>query len=277
MAGFPRQSRDMNQLPIFLSLAGRAVIVVGDGEAADAKARLVLAAGGRIVRESEAGVVAFVALDDEAEAQAAADRLKARGLLVNVVDRPAMSDFLMGAIIDRSPVLVAVSTGGATASLSRALRGRLEALLPASLGLLARAIGEARGAASAAHPGVADRRRLWERALAEGAALDPLAPLVDPDAAVAAAIAGGSAAVDEVRVIMVSSADPGELTLNQLAALGRCDALVVEGDVPVAVVDRARRDAVRLERVPDEIEGLVVVLRFSAGADAPQASNSVSQ
>jgi len=255
-------------LPIFLNLAGRPVVIVGEGEAAAAKARLVTAAGGRIVGEGEAGVVAFVALDDEAEAQAAADRLKARGLLVNVVDRPAMSDFLMGAIIDRSPVLVAVSTGGATASLSRALRGRLEALLPASLGPLARAIGDARSAASAAHASVADRRRLWERALAEGAALDPLAPLVDPDAAVAAAIAGGSAAADELRVITVASADPGELTLNQLAALGRCDALVVEGDVSAAVVDRARRDAMRLHRVPDEIEGLVVVL---------QASNSVSQ
>lgn len=251
----------METLPIFLNIAGRPVIIVGDGEAAAAKARLVTAAGGTIVGEADAGVVAFVALDDEAEAQAAADRLKARGLLVNVVDRPAMSDFLMGAIIDRSPVLVAVSTGGATASLSRALRGRLEALLPASLGPLARAIGDARSATSAAHPGVADRRRLWERALAEGAALDPLAPLVDPDAAVAAAIAGGSAAVNEVRVIVVSSADPGELTLNQLAALGRCDVLVVEGAVPAAVVDRARRDAVRLPRVPEPIEGLVIVLR----------------
>jgi uroporphyrin-III C-methyltransferase/precorrin-2 dehydrogenase/sirohydrochlorin ferrochelatase len=251
----------MDQLPIFLSLAGRAVILVGDGEAAAAKARLVTAAGGRIVGEAEGGVVAFVALDDEGEAAAAAARLRARGLLVNVVDRPAMSDFLMGAIIDRSPVLVAVSTGGATASLSRALRGRLEALLPASLGPLARAIGNARGAASAAHASVADRRRLWERALAEGAALDPLAPLADPDAAVAAAIAGGSAAVNEVRVIEITSADPGDLTLNQLAALGRCDVLVVEGDVPAAVVDRARRDAVRMDRVPEPVEGLVVVLR----------------
>ena len=258
----------METLPIFLNLAGRPVIIVGDGEAAAAKARLVTAAGGRIVGAAEDGVVAFVALDDEAQAQAAADRLKARGMLVNVVDRPAMSDFLMGAIIDRSPVLVAVSTGGATASLSRALRGRLEALLPASLGPLARAIGDARSAASAAHPGIADRRRLWERALAEGAALDPLAPLMDVDAAVAAAIAGGSAAVNMVQVIAVASADPGDLTLNQLAALGRCDALVVEGKVPAAVIDRVRRDAVRLAAVPEAIEGLVIVL---------QASNSVSQ
>lgn len=258
----------MDTLPIFLTLAGRPVIIVGTGEAAAAKARLVTAAGGVIVGEDAAGVVAFVALDDKAEAVAAATRLRTRGLLVNVVDRPAFSDFLMGAIIDRSPVVVAVSTGGASASLSRALRGRLEALLPASLAALATAIGNARGAASAAHPAIADRRRLWERALAPGGGLDLLRAVEDAEAAVAAAIAGGSAAVNEVRTITVASADPGDLSLNDLAALGRCDALVVMGDVPAAVIDRARRDAVRLAAVPPVVEGLVVVL---------QAISSVSQ
>lgn len=251
----------METLPVFLPLAGRDVIIVGDGEAAAAKARLVVAAGGRVVGEAADGVVAFVALDDAADAAATAARLKARGLIVNVVDRPAMSDFLMGSIIDRSPVVIAVSTGGATASLARALRGRLEALLPASLGPLASAIGAARGAASLAHPTINDRRRLWERALAPGAPLDPLRPLADAVAAVAAAITGSSAAASETREIVVNSADPGELTLNQLAALGRCDALVVEGAVPAAVVDRARRDAVRLDQRPIAPQGLVVVLR----------------
>ena len=263
----------MQSLPIFVALAGRPVIVIGDGEAAAAKARLVTAAGGVIVGEDAAdAALAFVAVDDEAEARATAARLRSRGLLVNVVDRPAMSDFLMGSIIDRSPVVVAISTGGATASLARALRGRLEALLPASLGPLATAIGGARAATSAAHPGVADRRRLWERALAEGAALDPLRPLADPVAAVAAAIAGGSAAQDDVRVIGVASADPGDLTLNQLGWLGRCDTLVVEAGVPPAIVDRARRDAVRMAALPaSPPEGLTVVLR------CVQASSSVSQ
>ncbi|MBB6226994.1 uroporphyrin-III C-methyltransferase/precorrin-2 dehydrogenase/sirohydrochlorin ferrochelatase [Polymorphobacter multimanifer] len=262
----------MDVLPLFVPLAGRKVIMVGDGEAAAAKLRLVEAAGGVGCDESAGdAVLAYVALDDEVEAAAAAARLRARGLLVNVVDRPAMSDFLMGAIIDRSPVVVSISTGGASASLARALRGRLEGLLPASLGGLARAIGGARRAASAAHPAISDRRRLWERSLAEGGALDPLRPLAAPEAAVAAAIAGSSAAVTELREIMVSSDDPGELSLNALAALGRCDALLVLPGVPAAVTDRARRDAVRLEVLPDKLpEGLTVVLR-------PQASSSVSQ
>ncbi len=250
----------MDQLPIFLNLAGRNVIIIGDGEAAAAKARLVVAAGGVVVGEDQPAALAFVARDDPGESRTISERLRQRGLLVNVVDRPAMSDFLMGAIIDRSPVVVAISTGGASASLARALRGRFEALLPASLGALAGVIRGARRAAAAAHPTMDDRRRLWEGALAEGCALDPLRPIVDPEAAVAAAIAGKSAVQPETLTISVTSADPGELTLNQLAALGRCDALVVVGDVPAAVIDRARRDAVRLAAVPSEMPGLTVVL-----------------
>ena len=69
--------------------------------------------------DAAAAALAFVALDDEAAAVAAAQRLRARGLLVNVVDRPTLSDFRMGSIIDRAPVTVAISTGGATASLAR--------------------------------------------------------------------------------------------------------------------------------------------------------------
>jgi uroporphyrin-III C-methyltransferase/precorrin-2 dehydrogenase/sirohydrochlorin ferrochelatase len=253
----------MQHLPIFVTLAGRRVILVGDGEAAEAKARLVRAAGGKIVGEDAAdAALAFVALDDDADALAAAARLRARGLLVNVVDKPALSDFLMGAIIDRAPVTLAISTAGASASLARALRTRLEALLPASLGPLARAILAARDAVSARHPTPNDRRRLWERALAEGGPLDPLAALADPDAAVTAVVAGSSAAAPELLVITITSLDPGELTLNQLNALARCDALVTEGEVPPAIIDRARRDAARLAAVPDPLPpGLTVVLR----------------
>lgn len=252
----------MQQLPIFVNLAGRAVILVGEGEPAEAKARLVRAAGGRIESEDAAeAVLAFVAIEDEGEAQAAATRLRARGLLVNVVDKPALSDFLMGAIIDRSPVVVAISTAGASASLARSLRTRLEALLPASLGPLASAILAARDAVSARHPTPNDRRRLWERALAEGGPLDPFAAHADVDAVVGAVVAGSSASVPELRVIPVSSADPGDLTLNQLNALARCDALVVVGPVAPAVIDRARRDAARLETVPEPLPpGLTILL-----------------
>ena len=73
---------------------------------------------------------------------------------------------------------------------------------------------------------------------------------------------GTSAAAPELLEIVVISRDPGELTLNQMNALARCDALVTQGDVPPAIVDRARRDAARLDAVPDPLPaGLTVVLR----------------
>ena len=119
----------MQQLPIFVNLAGRQVILVGDGEPAEAKARLVRAAGGELVGEDSAdAVMAFVAIDDDAEALAAATRLRARGLLVNVVDRPELCDFTTPSILDRDPVLIAVGTGGASAGLAKILRLRLERL-----------------------------------------------------------------------------------------------------------------------------------------------------
>ena len=176
-----------------------------------------------------------------------------------------MSDFLMGAIIDRSPVVVAVSTAGASASLARALRTRFEALLPASLGPLARAILAARDAVAARHPTPNDRRRLWERALAQAGPLDPFAALPDADAAVSRVIEGSSTATPQLREIAITSDDPGDLTLNQLNALARCDALVVVGAVVPAIIDRARRDAARLDAVPDPLPaGLTVVLRDEA-------------
>jgi uroporphyrin-III C-methyltransferase / precorrin-2 dehydrogenase / sirohydrochlorin ferrochelatase len=252
----------MQQLPIFVTLAGRPVILIGEGEPADAKARLITAAGGVIVgEETPAATLAFVALGDDDAANAAASRLRQRGLLVNVVDKPALSDFLMGAIIDRSPVLVSVSTGGASASLSRALRTRLEALLPASLGPLATAIFGARAAVNARHPTPSDRRRLWERAMAEFGPLDPFAALADPAAAVAQVIAGDSGALPQLAAITVTSPDPGELTLNQLNLLARCDVLVADSAVPSAIIDRARRDAQRADVVPDPLPpGLTVQL-----------------
>ena len=117
----------MNQLPIFVTLRDRNVMLVGDGEAADAKRRLIERAGGICVAEGSLDVMlAFVAIEDADEAAVIAARLKATGLLVNVVDQPRLCDFTTPAIIDRNPVLIAIGTGGASAGLAKALRQRLE-------------------------------------------------------------------------------------------------------------------------------------------------------
>jgi uroporphyrin-III C-methyltransferase/precorrin-2 dehydrogenase/sirohydrochlorin ferrochelatase len=248
----------MQQLPIFLNLAGQPVLLVGDGAAADAKRRLIEAAGGIVVDDGPARL-AFVAIDDAGEARRIADVLRARRILVNVVDKPALCDFTIPAIIDRSPVTVAIGTGGTSASLAKALRERLEVLLPAPLGRLAGQLRAARARLVERFPDAAERRGALDAMLAPGGSLDPLADPGDVEAAIdAAAVPAGS----RHAVVVVDSDDPDDLRLYQLRLLAQADAIVRDDDVADAIVDRARRDAVRL--APDEASaasGLVVTIR----------------
>ena len=124
----------LTSLPLFVRLGGRPVILLGEGEPAEAKRRLLDRAGALVVGEEAQATLAIVAIEDEDAAQAAIARLKARGILVNAVDRPAACDFTLPAIVERGPVIVAIGTGGVSAGLAAALRQRLETLLPAGSG-----------------------------------------------------------------------------------------------------------------------------------------------
>lgn len=246
-------------LPIFVRLSGRAVVLVGEGEAADAKRRLLERAGATIVREEQAGEarLAVVADDDEVRGEAAAHRLKAQGLLVNVVDRPELCDFTLPAIVDRAPLLVAIGTGGVSAGLAAAVRQRLEAILPAGIGRLAEALHAARVALRARFPETAQRRRAIGAALAAGGALDPLSDHDGKD--VVERIAAGAA--PRVAHVRLRSTDPDDLTLREARWLAQADRVTHRGDVPAAVLDRARADAVRelTEAAPSaSAEGLTV-------------------
>jgi uroporphyrin-III C-methyltransferase/precorrin-2 dehydrogenase/sirohydrochlorin ferrochelatase len=155
------------------------VIVLGEGAPAEAKRRLVERAGGQVVADLEAGIeagagLAFVAVDDAREAEAAADRLRAAGVLVNVADRPELCDFMTPSILDRDPVQVAIGTDGASAGLAKHLRLRLEAVLPDGIGRLARSLGAAREALRERWPNSAERRAALDAALEPGGALDPM-------------------------------------------------------------------------------------------------------
>src|SRR5690606_11177504 len=118
----------MHSLPLFVNLAGQPVLLLGTGEAAHAERRLIERAGGIAVTEDDARAaqarIAFIALDALDAPEQAAARLKATGKLVNVVDRPDLCDFTTPAIVDRDPVLIAVSTGGTASGLAAALRQR---------------------------------------------------------------------------------------------------------------------------------------------------------
>lgn len=235
----------MQQFPIFVNLAGRLVLVVGDGDAADAKIRLVNRAGGQVVRQWQSGVMlAFVALDDADAAAHAATQLRAKGLLVNVVDRPQFCDFTTPAIIDRAPVTIAVGTAGASAGLAKAVRQRIEALLPARLGELAAALLAARPAIKARWPDAADRRRAIDAGLAAGAPLDPLRPQAADHVS---NWLHTDAQPDSTRleVIRLTSFDPDELTLRSARLMGEADHIFYSPAIPPAILHRARADAVR--------------------------------
>lgn len=237
----------MRALPLFHRVAGKPVVVLGEGEAAEAKRRLVERAGGRAVADSEPGArLAFVAHDDPVLCEAEAARLRNEGLLVNVVDRPDLCDFTTPSIVDRDPVLIAIGTDGTSAGLAKHLRLRLETLLPAGLGRLAEALHAARAALRGRWPDAADRRRVLDAALEEGGMLDPLAE-ASADRIDMWLDEGGRGAVSEAVSIVLSSIDPEDLTLRQARLLGRADCILFEPDVPAEILDRARADAVRLE------------------------------
>lgn len=241
----------MHSLPVFVRLSGRPVILLGDGEAAAAKRRLLERAGALIIDDENAGAaLAIVALDGDA-ADAAAARLKARGFLVNVVDRPELCDFTTPAIVDRDPVLIAIGTGGASAGLAKALRQRLEALLPPWLGGIANFLSESRAALRRRWPDNGDRRRAIDALLAEGGLLDPLGATAPALAEVATLEV--SPPPGRIETVRIASADPDDLTLRAARLLGSADALWHAGDVPDAILSRARADAERhIAAVPPE-------------------------
>ncbi len=254
-----------DSLPLFHRITGQPVIVLGEGEAAQAKRRLVEKAGGIVVGEEAEARLAFVGIEDEVEAVAAATRLRARGLLVNVVDRPALCDFTVPSLLDRSPVLIAIGTGGASAGLAKALRLRLEALFPPVLGQLAEALFAARSALRQRFPDGGDRRRALDAALGEGGALDPLRS--GNETGVERWLQGASTNPDIIAEFTLTSADPDDLTLGQARLLGSADLVAYESGVPPAIIARARADAAQLELEPGAqcpaYRGLVVIIRLA--------------
>ena len=257
-------------LPLFHRIAGQPVIVLGSGEAAEAKRRLVERAGGMVIDDMQEGIdkgarIAFVAHESEDAARGDAVRLRCAGLLVNVVDRPALCDFTTPAIIDRDPVLVAIGTGGASAGLAKALRMRLEALLPPSLGDLATALGGAREGLRARWGDARERRQALDAALAEGGPLDPLAG--HDSEAVSQWLTGGDGKGSSGRSVEIvpRSVDPDDLTLREARWLAGADLVAHEKDVPSRLLDRARADAARVlvaeGEVPRPAPGLTVIVR----------------
>lgn len=240
---------ELDSLPLFHRIAGKKVLVLGEGAAAEPKRRLIERAGGVIVDDMQRAIddgvrIAFVAFEDAKVCETKAIQLRGAGMVVNVVDRPDLCDFTTPSILDRNPVLIAVGTGGASAGLAKHVRLRLEKLLPQSLGDLARGLFAARPRLRKSYPDGADRRRALDAALREGGALDAL----DPDSfdRIETWLLGG-ANIEPGRVeeVVLTSADPEDLTLRQARLLGEADAVCADGAIAPAILARARADALR--------------------------------
>jgi precorrin-2 dehydrogenase/sirohydrochlorin ferrochelatase len=271
----------MDAFPAFFPLAGRTVAVVGEGEGALAKVRLLQGSPARILRLSpEAGadpaayagaVLAFVAVADEGQARACAAAARAAGVPVNVTDRPALCDFTTPAVIDRGEVVAAIGTGGAAPILASLLRAQLEAALPQGIGALADLIGRLQGEVRAAFPDLAARRAFLRAMIAGPAAAAALAgEAAQAEVLLRQAIAYARMPPGSLRIL--DGGGPADLlTLRAARALAEADLLVVDAGADPAVLVLARRDAPRVESLaPGEaaarIEaGLQVVWVTGAG------------
>ncbi|WP_337074484.1 siroheme synthase CysG [Aeromonas veronii] len=266
----------MDYLPIFCRLDNKPVLLVGGGEVAERKARLLLDAGAHLTVvapeldpelaelaangniEWLAGEFAPAQLTGKWLVVAATDRREVNALVyqsanqarifANVVDDPKRSSFIMPSIIDRSPLMVAISSGGKAPVLARLLREKLEALLPQHLGAVATFAGSLRERVKARFASMGERRRFWERLLG----VDRLGQaLARGDSASANQLADSLFADEsqtggEVVLVGAGPGDPGLLTLHALRQMQQADVVVYDRLVSDEVMALVRRDAKRI-------------------------------
>ena len=276
-AGLQRMG-PLAKLPVFLDLAGKRAIVAGATAPAAWKAELLAAAGAQveiyalalepemtqlIARGAEPGSLVHHARDwcdadlagaaiaiadahDEAQARAFHDAARRAGVPVNVIDRPAFCQFQFGSIVNRSPVVVAISTEGAAPILGQAIRRRIETLLPPALAawaMLAKAIREPM---MARLPKGAPRRTFWERFADR--AFGPVPDARDRDHLddLITGIASGGLTTGRVTLVGAGPGDAELLTLKAVRALQSADVILFDDLVSDEVLELARREAQRM-------------------------------
>ncbi|MFA5627709.1 MAG: siroheme synthase CysG [Thiohalomonadaceae bacterium] len=259
-----------------MNIKDRQVLVVGGGEVAARKAGLLLEAGAAVhivspdlapalQTQVDEGLMTYrcgefmpddlngatliiAATDNEAVNRQVSELAQARHLPVNVVDNPALCSFTMPSIIDRSPVQIAVSTGGVSPVLARLLRARLESAIPAAYGRLAQLAEKFRDQVKDRFKNVNSRRNFWEHVL-QGEIAELVFKGQDEQAqeALEAAIeAGKDEPVGEVYLVGGGPGDPDLLTFRALRLMQQADVIVHDRLVSKEVLDLCRRDAERI-------------------------------
>jgi uroporphyrin-III C-methyltransferase/precorrin-2 dehydrogenase/sirohydrochlorin ferrochelatase len=268
----------MDFLPIFVNVRAQPCLLVGGGEVAARKAALMLRAQASVTivaptlcrtlqQQVEAGELqhragefepadldgvrlVYAATDNDAVNRQVSELATARGLFVNVVDQPELCSFIMPSIIDRTPVVAAVSTGGASPVLARLIRGRLETLIPSAYGKLAKLVEGYRDQVKAKFPQTNQRRAFWE-----GILQGTIAEMVFSGQERAAREALDEAlqdeqldahAMGEVYLVGGGPGDPDLLTFRALRLMQQADVVVHDRLVSQQVLDLVRRDAERI-------------------------------
>jgi precorrin-2 dehydrogenase/sirohydrochlorin ferrochelatase len=271
----------MDVFPAFFPLAGRTVVIAGEGEAAEAKARLFEGSPAVLLRLTgpealdprsyASATLAFVAADNEEWAREAAEAARAASVPVNVVDRPALCDFTTPAVIDRGEVVAAIGTGGASPMLATMLRHDIEARVPEGTGRVAALFRGMQDEVRAALPDPNARRRFLRAALTGAAAEAAMAG--DMEGArerLRASLFDSPHLAGVIRYI--DARGPADLlTLRAVRALAAADVLACDPDAHADVLALARRDAERLSgQTPEELVALVAegltVARLITGA-----------
>jgi len=266
----------VDHLPIFCQLRGRACLLVGGGDVAERKARLLLDAGAQLTVNALTFIpqftawaaegmltlvegefsetlldecwLAIAATDNDAVNQRVSDAAEARRIFCNVVDAPKEASFIMPSIIDRSPLMVAISSGGTSPVLARLLREKLESLLPQHLGHVAKFAGQLRSRVKRHFATMSERRRFWEKLFVN----DRLAQsLANQNMAAVESITEQmlNEPLDNRGEVVLVGAGPGDaglLTLKGLQQIQQADVVVYDRLVSDEIMNLVRRDADRV-------------------------------
>ena len=301
----PPRMRALARLPVFFALDGKRALVAGGSAAAAWKAELLSAAGaqldvfaplpseelvalaaepprGAIVihrRRWSAADFAGMAIavggcDDDAEAQIFVDAARAAGVPVNVIDKPDFCDFAFGAIVNRSPLVIGISTDGAAPVFAQAIRAKLEGLIPRGFAHWAEAARRWRHAVKQSGLSFAGRRNFWQVFTALALRKPDREPADSDLHSLLDQARGEGAAADRGSVTLVGAGpgDPELLTLRAVRALQSADVILFDDLVAPDILDFARREAKKMlvgksgrgsSCRQDDINGLIVALAKS--------------
>ena len=272
----PPRMGALARLPVFLALDGKRAVLAGGNSAAAWKAELLSASGAHVdvyavdacdellqlaadpprgvivlnrrswtSEDLKGAAVAIGAFDDDAAAAQFAAGARELGVPVNVIDKPAFCDFAFGAIVNRSPLVIGISTDGAAPVFAQAIRAKLEALLPNGFANWAAAAGRWRSAVKASGLSFSGRRKFWQLFTTHAVTSPELEPAEKDFDRFIAEVKGLGATVENGSVTLVGAGpgDPELLTLRAVRALQSADVILFDDLVSADVLDFARREA----------------------------------